>query len=64
MNQANISLLLEMAIVALTHATEIQSAIAKAVAEGRDLTDEERDSFRAKAITAINRYDAAANAQP
>lgn len=55
----NVALLLQLAITALTHATEIQGLIATAVAEGRDVTDEELAGLKAKATAAVDALDAA-----
>lgn len=60
----NVALLLQLAITALTHATEIQALIAQAVAEGRDVTDAEVAAIKAKATAAVDALDAASKAAP
>ncbi len=60
----NIALLLQLAITALTHATEIQALIATAVAEGRDVTDAEIAAVRGKATAAVDALDAASKVTP
>jgi len=60
----NTALLLQLVITALTHATEIQQLIAVAQAEGRDVSDAEVASVRARAVAAVDALDAASKPLP
>jgi hypothetical protein len=51
--------LLELAIVALQHASDLQALYAKAAADGgRDLTPEEVSAVRATAQAAVDKFGA------
>lgn len=52
------ALVLELAIAAMTHATELAQLYATAKAEGRDITPEELAGVRAKAVAAIDALEA------
>lgn len=53
------ALVLELAIAAMQHATELSQLYATATAEGRDITPEELAAVRAKAVAAIDALEAA-----
>jgi hypothetical protein len=55
----NTALVLELAIAALTHATELNQLLVTAQSQGRDVTDEELAGLRAKTIAAIDRLEVA-----
>jgi hypothetical protein len=46
--------LLDVILVGLTHLAELQALYQRAAAEGRDLTPEEVEQVRAKAVGAID----------
>ena len=48
------ALVIQLAITALQHATELNQLLATATAEGRDVTPAELDACRAKASAAID----------
>lgn len=54
------SLVLELMIASLQHASELSALFQKATAEGRDLTPEEVASVRAKAQASIDKLSAEA----
>jgi len=56
---SNIATLVGLSLQLLTQAQTYQLAIAKAQAEGRDVTDEELAATKAEAQAAINRLAAA-----
>ena len=56
------ALVIQLAIAALQHATELQQLLAKANAEGRDVTPEELDALRAKAVSAVDALEASVKA--
>lgn len=53
------ALVLDLAIAAMQHATELSQLFAKANAEGRDVTPEELADVRQKAVDAIDALEAA-----
>jgi hypothetical protein len=61
---ANTLILVNLALEAATRAAAYNAAVAKAVAEGRDVTDEEVADARAKAVAAIDALDAPAGTTP
>lgn len=56
------ALVIQLAIAALQHATELQQLLATANAEGRDVTPEELAALRAKATSAVDALEAAIKA--
>lgn len=58
------ALVLQLAITAMQHATELNQLLATATAEGRDVTQDELDNLRLKAASAIDALDAAVKAAP
>lgn len=61
---ANAALVLQLAIVALQHATELNQLLATATAEGRDVSDAELSALRTRAGTAVDALDAAIKVAP
>lgn len=60
-----VAALLDLAIAALNHATELQALYAKAMADGgRDLTQAEVDGVKAQALASSDRLAAAIAAMP
>ena len=57
------ALVLQLAITALQHATELNQLLATANAEGRDVTPEELAAVRAKAALAVDNLQAAIDAK-
>lgn len=53
------ALVLDLAIAAMQHATELSQLFQKATVEGRDVTPEELAAVRSKAIDAIDALEAA-----
>ncbi len=62
MSAANALLLTNLALEAVLKAAEYNQVLAKAAAEGRDVTDEEVAAVRAKAVAAVDKLDAPASA--
>lgn len=60
----NAALVLQLAIVAMQHATELNQLLVTAAAQGRDVTDAELDTLRAKAVGSVAALDAAVNVPP
>ena len=56
---ANAALVLQLAITALQHATELNQLLQTALAEGRDVSAAELDVFRQKAQNAVDTLAAA-----
>ncbi len=52
------ALVLQLAIAAMQHATELNQLLVKAAAEGRDVTPEELAALRASATSAIDALEA------
>lgn len=53
------ALVLQLAITALQHATELNQLLATAAAEGRDVTPDELAAVRARAASAVDALEAA-----
>lgn len=60
MSTANALILTNLALEAVLKAAEYNQVLAKAAAEGRDVSDEEVAAVRAKAVAAVDKLDAAA----
>lgn len=58
----NAALVLQLAITALQHATELNQLLATAHAEGRDVTADELAAVRAKAAASVDALQAAIDA--
>jgi len=58
MSTANALILTNLALEAVLKAVEYNQVLAKAAAEGRDVTDEEVAAVRAKAVAAVDKLDA------
>jgi len=56
------TLVIQLAISAMQHATELSQLLAKASAEGRDVTPDELAAIRAKATAAIDALEASIKA--
>lgn len=56
------ALVLQLAITALQHATELNQLLVQASAEGRDVTPDELAAFKAKAVAALDHLEATASA--
>lgn len=61
---ATAALVLQLAITAMQHATELNQLLATAAAEGRDVTPGELAALRAKAASAVDGLQAAIDALP
>lgn len=56
------ALVLQLAIAAMQHATELNQLLVKAATEGRDVTPEELAALRASATSAIDALEASIKA--
>ena len=58
MNTANIAIVLDLAITALRNATEFNAMIVAAQQRGSDITDDEVNEMRSKAVAAVDALQA------
>ena len=54
---SNVAIVLDLALQALMKAQEYQLLVVKANAENRDLTDEEVNAVRAKAVASVDKLE-------